>query len=205
MLPNTKTFFTEVPSHKLRMQLTSEQYQEKLFQAMNRDMALLEKLQYDKKNEKRVGVPRLCHHVMKRVWYHYNGIIAQLTNTLKQRKNETEKYLENIRKQITDLTSTHLRMTANEYIVEFSQLIGRLLKGTAEGFASANGQTLAEEKALIPNSEWKDLQNRPIRITDEPEKWKIPQINAKLYGGQQFERLLSEFKVRSFLMTHYRF
>jgi hypothetical protein len=32
----------------------------------------------------------------------------------------------------------------------------------------------------------------PIRF--DPAEWKIPHASSKLYGGQQFERLLAEFK-----------
>jgi hypothetical protein len=60
----------------------------------------------------------------------------------------------------------------------------------------ANGQTLFEEKSMIPNSDWMDFQNRPIKTTEGTDKEEIPLVNVKLYGGQQFERLLSEFKVR---------
>lgn len=40
--------------------------------------------------------------------------------------------------------------------------------------------------------DWVDLYNQPTRF--EPEEWKIPYWDNKLYGGQQFERLLAEFK-----------
>jgi hypothetical protein len=65
-----------------------------------------------------------------------------------------------------------------------------------------NGQTLFEEKSMIPNSVWMDLQNRPIIRNEGSEKEEIPLANVKLYGGQQFERLLSEFKVSTVFRIH---
>jgi hypothetical protein len=40
--------------------------------------------------------------------------------------------------------------------------------------------------------DWRDADFQPIRF--DPVEWKIPHANSKLYGGQQFERLLAEFK-----------
>lgn len=40
--------------------------------------------------------------------------------------------------------------------------------------------------------EWHDADHRPIEF--DPAAWSIPYWDSKLYGGQQFERLLSEFK-----------
>lgn len=58
-----------------------------------------------------------------------------------------------------------------------------------------NGQTLEEEKAQQADGDWLDANNRPIRF--RADDWGIPYADAKLYGGQQFERLLSEFKAVS--------
>lgn len=42
------------------------------------------------------------------------------------------------------------------------------------------------------DGDWVDLYNRVIRF--EPEEWAIPYWDNKLYGGQQFERLLAEYR-----------
>lgn len=100
MIPNAKVFFTEIPSHKLRQQLTSDQFREKLIQGMNRDLSLLEKLEYDRSYQNRVGVPNLCRHLMKRVWRHYHHSLSEVAHTLKKRIDETENSLISIRKQL---------------------------------------------------------------------------------------------------------
>lgn len=65
-------------------------------------------------------------------------------------------------------------------------------QGTSEGHPGVNGQTLDEEKSQQAEGEWLDYSNRPIRF--KPDDWQIPYWDARLYGGQQFERLLAEFK-----------
>ena len=42
------------------------------------------------------------------------------------------------------------------------------------------------------DGEWLDIHGQAVKF--DPEEWSIPYWDAKLYGGQQFERLLSEFK-----------
>jgi len=44
---------------------------------------------------------------------------------------------------------------------------------------------------LTGDGDWLDIRNQVIKF--DPEEWGIPYWDAKLYGGQQFERLLSEF------------
>src|SRR5690348_9649423 len=48
---------------------------------------------------------------------------------------------------------------------------------------------------LKGDGDWVDLYNRVIRF--EPEEWNIPYWDNKLYGGQQFERLLAEYRAVS--------
>jgi len=76
--------------------------------------------------------------------------------------------------------------------VNFLQIVEQLLLGTSEGHPAINGQTLEEEKTQQSEGDWLDANNRPIRF--QASEWAIQYWDAKLYGGQQFERLLSEFK-----------
>jgi hypothetical protein len=45
---------------------------------------------------------------------------------------------------------------------------------------------------ISETGDWRNVEHTPIRF--DPSEWKIPHANSKLYGGQQFERLLAEFK-----------
>jgi len=74
----------------------------------------------------------------------------------------------------------------------FLQSIEKLLTGTLDGNPAINGQTLIDEVADDDIGQWKNSDWQEVRF--DPSEWKIPHYNSKLYGGQQFERLLAEFK-----------
>jgi hypothetical protein len=94
--------------------------------------------------------------------------------------------------QLATLDSSKLRSIASNYVVNFLQVVERLIAGTSEGNPSVNGQTLEEERNAHGEGDWMDLYHRPIQV--EPEEWKISYWDNKLYGGQQFERLLAEYR-----------
>jgi len=70
----------------------------------------------------------------------------------------------------------------------------KVLRGSAEAEPSAIGQTLEEEVTEQGNIEWVDKSGTVIRLK---KRWDIPFRACRLYGGQQFDRLLAEFKAVS--------
>ena len=100
----------------------------------------------------------------------------------------------------------------------FLRNLEKLIKGTLEGVPTQNGQTLDDETNEPGNSpfpppqksnqrlinqkkeigEWMDSMYRPIYIEPDEEDWNIPYADNKLYGKQQFERLLLQFKAVAF-------
>jgi hypothetical protein len=196
IVPDTKTFFVSLPSGKVRAKISSvDGYQEKVWQAFRRDMNSLEQLQYDKRFEKNIGLHALRRHLLSRMWKNYQEGVPEILKCLRQRKTTTERSLESVRKQLEGLNGSKLRAIANTFVTDFLQLIERLLAGTAEGNPTVTGQTLSEEKGAQGDVEWVDTFNHIIPV--DAEKWNIPFWNSKLYGGQQFERLLAEFKAVS--------
>lgn len=99
--------------------------------------------------------------------------------------------------QLQALNASKLRAIASHYVVSFVAAVRNLLEGTADANPAAAGQTLTEERREFGHDEWLDGQNRPIRF--DPSEWKVPYADAKLYGGQQFERALAEFRA---VVTH---
>jgi hypothetical protein len=87
------------------------------------------------------------------------------------------------------LNPSRLRSLANSYVVEFLQVIDQLITGSSEGNPNVNGQTLEEEKAALGLGEWKTADNSNIATFPD----RIPYHDARVYGGQQFKRLLSSF------------
>lgn len=104
------------------------------------------------------------------------------------------------------LDKNKLRALASNYVSEFLRQLVELLdsrQSSLEGNPNTNGQTLDEEKAacgktfIFPRTqlsgEWTDEFGNPIKF--DPAEWKIPNYQTRLYGGQQLERLLAEFRI----------
>lgn len=193
IVPDTKTFFVSLPSTKVRQkQQSAEAYQEKVWQAFRRDMNNLETLQYDKRYERNIGIHALRKYLLNRIWKSYQEGVPEILKCLRARKQSTQRSLQILTSQSSTLDALKLRQIANNYCVEFLQTIDRLISGTSEGTPTVSGQTLEEEKSAQGDVEWLDVYNHTI--TFDAEKWGVPFWNSHIYGGQQFERLLAEFK-----------
>jgi len=106
-------------------------------------------------------------------------------------KKQSEQKLAHIENQIKSLDINKLRGAAARYVMHFLQSIEKLLSGTLEGNPSIHGQTLKEEKLQDETGEWVSFDHTVISVEKD---WNIPQADNRLYGGQQFERLLAEFR-----------
>eukprot|EP01118_Nematostelium_gracile_P015485 TRINITY_DN6219_c0_g1_i1.p1 TRINITY_DN6219_c0_g1~~TRINITY_DN6219_c0_g1_i1.p1 ORF type:complete len:824 (-),score=312.45 TRINITY_DN6219_c0_g1_i1:78-2549(-) len=192
-LPDVKTFFVTVPSDAVRAKFSDpDQYRKKIFQAYRRDINGLEALQFDKRYESNIGVQALRKYILNLTWKSYQESIPRILKQLRARKVASKNKMEEVEKQLQSLDASKLRSIASNYVVNLLQIMERLISGTSEGNPAVNGQTLDEEKNAHGDGDWVDLYNRVIRF--EPEEWKIPYWDNKLYGGQQFERLLAEYR-----------
>jgi len=192
-IPDAKSFFTTLLSAKVRAKFTeSDKFQEKIWQATRRDLRALEQHQYDRRFESNIGVIQLRQYILNLTWKKYQDDVPQILKRLRSNKTETEKALRKVQDQLKSLNSVKLRSIASDYVVNFLQVIDRLLAGTSEGNPAVNGQTLEEERNQFGDGEWVDSHNKVIKF--DPEEWGINYWESKLYGGQQFERLLAEFK-----------
>ncbi|KAN0039651.1 hypothetical protein ACTA71_007452 [Dictyostelium dimigraforme] len=193
-VPDIKPFFVTLPNHQVRASYSEpNRFQEKIYQAHKRDMHALEQLQYDKRYERSIGVLPLRRYILNIVWKSYQDTIPRILKHLRSKRQTAEATLNELQKQSSSLDSTKLRSIASNYTVTFLQITEKLLSGTSEGNPSANGQTLEEEKSQQGDcGEWVDAYKEAIYI--DPEEWNIPYWSSKLYGGQQLERLMAEFK-----------
>eukprot|EP01089_Gocevia_fonbrunei_P003433 TRINITY_DN13398_c0_g1_i1.p1 TRINITY_DN13398_c0_g1~~TRINITY_DN13398_c0_g1_i1.p1 ORF type:complete len:820 (+),score=248.00 TRINITY_DN13398_c0_g1_i1:64-2523(+) len=192
-VPDAKSFFTTMLSGKVRSKFVeTDKFQEKIWQAIRRDLRGLEQLQYDRRYEVNIGAIALRQYVLNLTWRKYQDDIPQILKRLRSNKAETEKQLKKVQEQVKSLNAVKLRSIASDYVVNFLQVVERLLAGTSEGNPAVNGQTLDEERTQFGDGDWVDSHNKVIKF--DAGEWGIPYWESKLYGGQQFERLLSEFK-----------
>lgn len=183
-------FVSAVPefiSAKLADSITD--YRKIVWQLQARDIALLEGLAYDRTFAPRVGLHALRKSVIDGAWKAFQGDVPAVLRTLRSQKATIGNKLESVRQRVEGLQPERLRSLANSYVVEFLQVIDRLITGSSEGNPNVNGQTLEEEKEALGLGEWKSSDNDDIPIFTG----KVPYYDARVYGGQQFKRLLSAF------------
>jgi len=120
----------------------------------------------------------------------YQDNIPELLKRLRTYKKKSESQYDQVQTQLKNLESNTLRGNAARYAMHFLQNIEKLLTGTLEGSPSINGQSSDEEKGQDETGDWRDADFNKISV----DNGKISHSSSKLYGGQQFERLLAEFK-----------
>lgn len=192
-IPDAHCFFTTMLPSRVRARYADpEKFQEKIYQCTRRDIKALEQLQYDRRHESNIGAVQLRQYLLNLAWKRYQDDIPQILKRLRANKAENELRLRKVQAQLEGLNSVKLRSIASDYVVNFLQAVDKLLAGTSEGNPAVNGQTLDEEKQHLGDGDWVDSHNKLIKV--ESEDWGIPYWESRLYGGQQFERLLAEFK-----------
>jgi hypothetical protein len=189
---SNQVFFVSLFSSKVRSSnLNSDKFQEKVFQAYQLDRSVLDTLQFDKRFSENIGIHNLRREIQQNAWKSYQARIPEILKRLRGLKRDTGAKLEKLRNLLQSLDSSRLRTTATNYVVYFLQIIEKLIAGTAEANPSVTGQTALEEKNYGVG-EWFDSNYQEIKV--DPVEWKIPYYDTRLYGGQQFERLIAEFK-----------
>eukprot|EP01105_Mastigella_eilhardi_P025979 TRINITY_DN7281_c0_g1_i2.p1 TRINITY_DN7281_c0_g1~~TRINITY_DN7281_c0_g1_i2.p1 ORF type:complete len:756 (+),score=186.45 TRINITY_DN7281_c0_g1_i2:236-2269(+) len=196
-VPDTKPHFVTLPPRGLRAKGTATSALPlRLLQASRRDTQLLEQLHYDKRAQRCVGVPRLLAALSECVVSTHRSAAPSVLAALRARRSEAEERLQRVDTERALLIAPEMRAAASDYAVEFVQVIERLIMGTAEGVPAVNGQTLEQEKlACGVGGQWADGTGAAIAV--DPAGWGVPYWQHKLYGGQQFERLLSEYRAVS--------
>lgn len=191
---DVKPWLVSLPATKARQSLAdTAAYRKRLLQAAKRDARTLDQLHGDKKWETQLGAVALREHLNAKIVRRYREQVPEVSSQLKHTLEQHSQALAALKDNVGTLSHAKLRTAAHNYTVELVHALDKLVAGTSEANAAVNGQTLAEEKSAQGNFEWSDNFNKKIRVADA-DKW-IPFATNKIYGGQQFERLLAEFKV----------
>lgn len=137
-----------------------------------------------------LGVPLLKEYVHRKAWKEYIDSFPEIQQQLRFRMREIQKRLQELDKLIE--FSQNLRKNALDYLTHFTITINELISGTCKGIPSKWGQTLREERAA--SKILQHHQSNLIKASCPLQKIiRVQFFNAKLYGGQQFKRLLAEF------------
>jgi len=191
-----RTFYVSLVSDFVRSQYTksTELLRHAYYNSTRLELEAFEKLKYDKRYESKIGFFTLRRYILETILKRVQDTLPEIPKRLETQRKNTENEVE-IRKRLLkglDTSSSKLREAANNYASDFLQAIEKLMVGTLEGNPAHNGQTLEEEKAQKETGDWVDSSHKIIPVN--PQAWGIPNCDTKLYGRQQFERLLYEFK-----------
>jgi len=194
-IPNldAPTFFTSLPSNEQRSKCTNKEQLTAICDELQvKDIESLEHMQFDKRYERNIGLTSFRHYLSELTWRRYQETVPEVLKRLRGFKKNSEEQLAKLKQQLESMNAGKLRVIASNYVMEFLQGIEKLIVGTLEGNPNLNGQTLLEEKSQDETGEWVDGNLKPIYFDER--SWNVQYHDSKLYGGQQFERLLSEFK-----------
>ena len=164
-------------------------YKEKVAELTANDVESLEQLRFDRRFQNFVGAHFMRKHILDATWKLYQDNIPSVQNRLRALKANSEQTLEQIGSRIAGLDIFKLRSSASNFVMNFLSSTEKLIVGTLDGNPAQNGQTLQEEKQEL--GEWFDAKAQVVSVPDAD----LPYADTRIYGGQQFERLLAEFKV----------
>lgn len=187
------TFWCSFPWGRSRSKYnTRDLLLEKTVQMSDADIRSLEDLQFDRRFVNQFGVRAVRSFLVQILWRRFQEKIPDVGKTVINLKNQKSSDLSRLQNQLANLESHKLRAAASNYVMSFLQTIEKLVSGTLAGNPGLNGQTLMQELADEHAGPWMDANHQVIVF--DPSDLDIPNAEARLYGGQQFARLLSEFR-----------
>jgi len=192
-------FFITLLSPNIRPKPSdTDQYRKIVWQLQRRDISLLEGFQYDlNKFSKHIGLHNLRKHILQLAIRTFEEGVPKIVHDLRNKRSKLENELLVNTQQIERLNSLRFREIASKYTIDFLRTVDQLITGSSVGNPAIHGQTLEQEKDKVfasgyKHSNWVNFYGIPIEFN--PATSGIAFHDSKLYGGQQFERLLHEFK-----------
>jgi len=196
-VPDVPTFFVTQPNSEQRAIISDNNaaLDEKIRQAAKRDKDNLERLRYNKQFQGRIGVPAVVAYIANFILAAHQAQTPKIDLTLRSKASATNQAIEDMNKRSEAVKrSNYFRILASDYSMLYLKTLHGLLHGTIDGTPAVNGQSLEQEKTMCGiDSEWVDGTGCPVASTGEP--FETPMQDNRIYGGQQFERLLSEFRL----------
>ena len=180
-----KVFFLTLPDSP---ESDPVKYKERVMELALHDIETLEQLRFDRRYQNYIGAAAMRKHILDATWKLYQDNIPSVQNRLRALKANSEVTLEQVTSKLSGLDLFKLRSSASNFVMNFLSSTEKLIVGTLDGNPAQNGQTLQEEKQEV--GEWFDAKGRVLSVPED----QLPYADTRIYGGQQFERLLAEFK-----------
>eukprot|EP00727_Mastigamoeba_balamuthi_P005966 m51a1_g199 putative dynamin like protein (675) ;mRNA; f:656772-659307 len=189
---SNRVFFTTSPGESGRPD-NPALYKRRLAALLKADLEALEALQYDRKFEPNIGAAAVQRCVLDLTWRRYQALISEILRRLRELNKQAVDGRTSTAAQLESLSPGDLRQRASTHASALLRASSDLLLGSLEGRPAQHGQTLAEERAAATElGDWVD--SRHERIAFNASAAGVPSWDCRLYGAQQFERLLCEFR-----------
>jgi len=151
----------------------------------------------DRRFEQFISVARMRTVVFDLVLAAFRQVVPAIKQGHRQLQESVKAELAGVEKQSQSLTSQKLRSYATNTGTTYYRFMQSMLEGTVENLLPTHhatfGQTLEEECCAANGGPWLDSDSLAIHF--DADEWKVPAAGRRLLGRQQFERLLSEFRI----------
>ena len=224
-MPEVDTFFATLVHPEVRRPLCDAAddaaFKRRVLQYGARDLATLEQCGFDRELAHTIGAHSFARFVAEYVWAEHKKAAPRIPAALRARRaakaaeldaalaqaravgaaaaetegeDGTEKKPAEEAAGSGSSSTRFFRALAARYAADLVGTLQALVRGTAAGVPLGCGQTAEQERAACPNDgQWTDARGTPLDAAAAAGK--LRGAEALLYGGQQFERLLSEFRL----------
>ncbi|GIL71330.1 hypothetical protein Vretimale_2679 [Volvox reticuliferus] len=189
-------FFTSVPSGRVGTGAdcvfpTHDAFRERLAEREAADFADLEaKLgrRLSRPERDHIGVGALRRFLEQLLQKRYLDAVPVIVPLLEHEQRATQHRLDAVRRDLLALNPDQLKDKGRAFVDAFLNRLQQLLRGTVAAPADKWGETLAEEHArggVFSSSHGRSL----------PMQESVPNSSMRLYGGAQFHRAMTEFRL----------
>eukprot|EP00727_Mastigamoeba_balamuthi_P005216 m51a1_g14693 hypothetical protein (774) ;mRNA; f:107868-111089 len=195
---HVQSFFVTIPPASVtgKCDCDSGKFRESLWQCEQLMLKTSSELSVDKRFENLVGVERMRSALLDVVLRSYRQVIPLVRQQHKSLLSACDRDLAAASERLSALTPWRLRGVAMAQVATFLHTAQTLLDGTIEnlpiGYAAILGQTLEQERLPQHGGAWPGPRGLlPMAASDDTA---VPAAERPLFGRQQMERLLAEFR-----------
>ncbi|GLC37302.1 hypothetical protein PLESTF_000486000 [Pleodorina starrii] len=189
-------FFTSVPSGRVGSAPdcvfpTHDAFRERLAEREVIDTADLEaKLgrKLCRAERDHIGIGALRRFLEQLLQKRYLDAVPVIVPLLEHEQRATQQRLEAVRRDLTGLNPDQLKDKGRAFVDAFLNRLQQLLRGTVAAPADKWGETLAEEHTR--SGAFASSHGRSLPLQEA-----VPNSSMRLYGGAQFHRAMTEFRL----------
>lgn len=164
-----------------------------------RDKQILSSIQTDTTFLFRLGLPFLEHVLLQLSWTHYQSQLPLGLHYLRRSIAAVRRETEEMRARADEFDASRLRPLAAECATEYLHAAAAVLGTSTDFGACGNKSSVAKVISVEGQTLDEEQEQSYLSLSDAIDRQLledvIPTVNKKLFGGQQFVRLLAEFKV----------